>query len=451
MQLGLPETIAYACEAILAGTASEEGIAARLSSTFGTRHAWMDSVARQAVLAFANRWDDTQALELDALVASAVFPVWKRNAPPEIKRIIRRAPGQKPPPPRLAHIGLPNLPTLRDLADWLYLEDNTLAWLATRWRLDTNDGASRLHHYTYRTCEKRDGRHRLIERPKALLRVAQRKVLHDLLDRVPPHDSAHGFRRGRNIVSFAMPHVDKPLVIRLDLADFFTSITEARVHALFRALGYPVAVARTLTALTTNRVPGPVLRAAVLEGKFDKADQPKFRGRHLPQGAPTSPALANLCAFRLDTRLAALASSLEADYTRYADDLAFSGCARLQRVAARLPIWVAAIALEEGFAVQPRKTRVMPRGIRQRLAGVVVNRHPNLARDRFDTLKATLTNCVRQGPESQNRAACADFRASLAGHVAHAAMLNPSRGAKLKAIFDLIIWNRNEVGRGDSS
>jgi RNA-directed DNA polymerase len=442
MRLGFSDTIVIACDAMLAGPPDAPGIVARLTSAFGAYAGWMDEIARECAQDFTRRWDDTQAVDLAGLFErnTAFDAAWTSDARPEVVRIIRRAPAQRPPPPLLTHLDLPHLPTLRDLADWLELRDDDLAWLATRWRVDADAAASPLHHYSYHAREKRDGRHRLIERPKPLLREAQRKLLRDLLDRVPPHEAAHGFRRGRNIVSFAAPHADKALVMRVDLADFFASITEPRIHATFRALGYPHAVARALAALSTNRVPSRVFTAGEWQGKFDWAEQRRLRGRHLPQGASTSPALANLCAFRLDMRLAALARSLDADYTRYADDLAFSGNARFARVAARLPAWIAAIASDEGFTVQPRKTRTMPRSTRQRLAGVVVNRHPNLARDRFDALKALLTNCVRHGPESQNRDARADFRASLAGHVAHAAMLNPSRGAKLKALFERIDW-----------
>ncbi|QGZ64581.1 reverse transcriptase family protein [Paraburkholderia acidisoli] len=445
MRLNFRDTLVAACDALLAGPPELAGMVARLVSVFGTYRAWMDDVAREAAHGFAPRWDAIPAHELArSLEQLPVFATVFGNASrPEVVRIVRRAPVQRPLPPGLEQVSLPRLATLRDLAEWLEVAGGDLAWLATRWRVEPGEAASPLHHYSYHAREKRDGRNRLIERPKPLLRFVQHKLLHDLLDRVPPHDAAHGFRRGRSIVSFAAPHADQPLVIRLDLADFFASITQGRVHAVFHALGYPVAVARALTALSTNRVPSRMLTSGALKDKFDWTEQRRLRARHLPQGASTSPALANLCAWRLDTRLAALAQSLDANYTRYADDLAFSGAARFQRVADRLPLWVAAIALEEGFSVQPRKTRVMAQGVRQQLAGVVVNRHPNLARDRFDALKALLTNCVRHGPASQNRDGRADFRAALAGHVAHAAMLNPSRGAKLQGIFDRIDWSQS--------
>src|SRR6185437_9583766 len=123
---------------------------------------------------------------------------------------------------------------------------------------------------------------------------------------------------------------------------------------------------------------------------------------HLPQGAPTSPALANLCLYRADCRLAGLAKSAEAEYTRYADDLAFSGGDAFERCVERFSTHVAAILFEEGFSVHHRKTRIMRQGVRQHLAGLVSNRCMNVARSDFDRLKATLTNCVRLGPASQN-------------------------------------------------
>ncbi len=442
MQFSLNDTVTAIAEAMLAGQPAEDGVISRAASAVGTHRAWMDAIAANALTHFGQRWNDTEPNELASLIADdpAFVAAWHRVQRPGIVGIIRRAPRQKNPPLRLAHADLPHLPTLGELADWLELMPDDLAWLANRWRVDAREASSRLHHYTYHAVEKRDGRHRLIERPKPLLRVAQHKLLHELIARVTPHEAAHGFRKGRNIVTFAQPHADQQIVIRIDLQDFFASVTYARVHALFRTLGYPRGVTQAMTALLTNRVPSALFHSGQLKDKFDWPEQRRLRDRHLPQGASTSPALANLCAFRLDVRLAALARSLGTTYTRYADDLAFSGGAQLSRRAQRLPLWVASIAIEEGFAVQQHKTRVMQRGVRQRLAGVVVNRHPNLARERFDTLKTMLTNCVRHGPASQNRDAHADFRASLEGHIAHASMLNAARGAKLRAIFDRIDW-----------
>src|SRR5690606_3137415 len=106
--------------------------------------------------------------------------------------------------------------------------------------------------------------------------------------------------------------------------------------------------------------------------------------RHLPQGAPTSPALANLCAFRLDRRLDAAARSVGARYTRYADDLAFSGGTLFAQRAQRFVAFAAGIALDEGFTVNFHKTRVMPQSRRQQLAGLVVNQRAQTSRVSYD-------------------------------------------------------------------
>ncbi|MGK8206484.1 reverse transcriptase family protein [Burkholderia cenocepacia] len=447
MHASLSDTVHTIAEAMLAGSPEPDGVAARIAAVTGDASPWARPLADAATVRFGPRWPDLDIDILARFVADSpgFVRAWYGADRPAVIRIVRRPPLQRPLPP-LAGCDVPHWPTCGDLAEWLGLDAAALDWLAERWRVDARGSETPLHHYTYMACDKRRGGSRLIEIPKGRLRETQRRILHGLLDRVPPHASAHGFRKGRGIVSFAAPHADREVVIRFDLADFFVSVRAARVHALFDTLGYPAEVARVLTALCTNRVPSARLFAADLRDRFDWTSRQRYRNRHLPQGAPTSPALANLCAFRFDMRLAALARSLGATYTRYADDLAFSGGPALARAIDRLQVRVAAIAFDEGFALQLRKTRVMRRGARQQLAGVVVNRHPNLARDEFDRLKAILTNCVRHGPASQNRGAHADFRAHLAGRVAHAAALNASRGAKLRALFERIAWGAADAG-----
>lgn len=165
-----------------------------------------------------------------------------------------------------------------------------------------------------------------------------------------------------------------------------------------------------------------------------------YRVPHLPQGAPTSPMLSNLCAFRLDVRLAALVKSLGGHYTRYADDLAFSGGRELERCFRRFHVAVCRIALEEDFTINTRKTRLMRQGVRQQLAGLVLNVHPNIARREYDRLKAILHNCRKHGPDSQNRAGVVDFRAHLMGRVQYLKMINPHKGQKLEQILGKIEW-----------
>lgn len=216
--------------------------------------------------------------------------------------------------------------------------------------------------------------------------------------------------------------------------------------AIFLTAGYPEPVARLLAGLCTNTVPAEVLNQVgrpdpnSVRSTMSWQDQRPYCLPHLPQGSPTSPALANLAAYRFDTRLAALSEAAGADYTRYADDLLFSGDSSFARSVRRFTVQVAAIALEEGFAIAHRKTRVMRQGVCQRTAGIVINQKINMPRDDYDRLKAILNNCIKHGPAGQNRTAVADFRAHLSGRVAHAIRLNPHRGEKLRGLLRQIEW-----------
>jgi hypothetical protein len=138
--------------------------------------------------------------------------------------------------------------------------------------------------------------------------------------------------------------------------------------------------------------------------------------------------------------MAALAKEVDVRYTRYADDLTFSGDEQLERCARRFQIAVCRVALEEGFEVHTRKTRFMRQGVRQQVGGIVLNAHANFPRNEYDRLKAILFNCVCEGPESQNRDGHADFRLHLAGRVGYVAQLNPPKANRLRALFDRVTW-----------
>ena len=340
---------------------------------------------------------------------------------------------------------VPQLASLRDLAEFTELSHSQLEWLADVRGLERTVADERLRNYRYHSVPRASGCVRMIERPKRRLKEIQRKLLHEVLAVIPAHPAAHGFVPGRSARTHAQQHTGRTVVLRLDLEDFFASIQASRIYGIFRTCGYPEAVAHALTALTTNVIPQREwaalppprndLRAVAAHAALGR----RLATPHLPQGAPTSPALANLAAFGLDRRLAGLAASLGAVYTRYADDLTFSGSAHALHGGVRG--WIAQIAREEGFVINDRKTALMTRAGRQRVCGIVVNEHPNVERERYDELKAILHNAARNGPAAENRAGLPDFRAHLLGRIAWVGSLNPGRGEKLRRRFDAIAWD----------
>lgn len=133
---------------------------------------------------------------------------------------------------------------------------------------------------------------------------------------------------------------------------------------------------------------------------------------------------------------------LGARYSRYADDLVLSGPPALRARAAAIEVRVAAIARQEGFHLNHRKTRVGTQAGAQRVCGVVVNRHPNLPRRDFDRLKALLHRCAMGGPAAQNIESVPDFRAHVMGQVGWAVQINPAKAVRLQALLARIDWGR---------
>jgi hypothetical protein len=338
------------------------------------------------------------------------------------------------PPWGLQHIDTPALPTAADWAQWLGIDTDRLHWLthpSQRWR----EGSERPHatvaqHYHHRLLPKRSGGLRLIEAPKTELKRVQRLLLDRLLAQLPTHEAAHGFVRGRGVHTHALVHAAQPCVICFDLRDFFPSIGAARIRAFWRSWGYPEDVARMLTQLCTTRTPVAVRERLREANALDFQAAKRLAVPHLPQGAPTSPALANLCAFGLDLRLEGLAHRFGARYSRYADDLVFSGQASLARRFRQLHAWVGAIASDEGFELHPGKLRRAQQHQQQRVTGLVVNAQPNIARADYDLLRAELHRAARTAPVD------APQRAQLQGRVAWACQaLAPSRAAKLRSLL----------------
>jgi RNA-directed DNA polymerase len=439
-------------DTMLASNASMESLIAAAGRVFDASLPWVPEVCKALLLRTGDNFHYFSRHELAQIILQLIG--WQDEVGheeddqevrpwidlPAVRRYCTEPPVRPPAPAWLAALALPDLPSSGDLAAWCGEPVGAVDWFADQWRVARD---ARLQHYHYRWVPKRSGGQRLIEIPKQRLRRIQQKILRQLLDLVPSHPAAHGFRRARSCLTHAALHAGRRVVIRMDLKDFFPSIQASRVHALFEKLGYSHSVAGALARICVNRTPSGVLGSAL-----PWPERQALKTPHLPQGSPCSPALANLCAYRLDIRLEALAQSMDATYSRYADDLVFSGGRDLERAAERFHIQVAAIALEEGFRVNTRKTRVMREGTRQQVTGIVVNRHPNIARGDYDILKATLTNCVRHGPDSQNREQRVNYRHYLAGRISYVMMVNPKRAGKLRQLFDSIAWQperRNET------
>ncbi|KFE68444.1 reverse transcriptase family protein [Hyalangium minutum] len=320
--------------------------------------------------------------------------------------------------------GMPALDSAEALAKALGVPVARLRWFAFHREVDTGT------HYQSWQIPKRDGGQRTITAPKKELKAAQRWVLSNVVERLPVHGAAHGFVAGRSILTNALAHRGADVLVKVDVKDFFPSVTWRRVKGLLRKGGLEEHAA-TLLSLLSTEAPREVMQ---FRGKtLYVAKGP----RALPQGAPTSPAITNALCLKLDKRVSAMAKRLGFTYTRYADDLTFSwkrakgakGKAQADAPVALLLARVKSILEAEGFTLHPDKTRVLRKGTRQRVTGLVVNEAPNgvpaarVPRDVIRRLRAAIHNREKGKPGREG-----ESLDQLKGMAAFIHMTDPAKG-----------------------
>ena len=248
-------------------------------------------------------------------------------------------------------------------------------------------------HYQQFRIGKRSGRgYRTICAPSEALKGLQRWVTVFILRDVELHPACMAFRKGYSILSNADPHVGRGFVYNADIRDFFPSITAARVVGLFKSFGYSGEVAFGLGKLVTY-------------------------GGRLPQGAPSSPDIANIVCRVLDTRLCGLSAGHGWAYTRYCDDITISGEDGFSR---GMEDVVARIVRECGFDLNSRKTHVTRKGGRQVVTGLVVNTHVAIPRYLRRTWRATFHRATLEPGSYKHRLA------ELEGYIAYLSMVSPN-------------------------
>ena len=229
-------------------------------------------------------------------------------------------------------------------------------------------------YHQFKISKKSNG-FRTIEAPCEKLKTIQRWIKDDILDSFSCSDYAMGFREGKSIVDNARPHIGKELIINIDLKDFFPSIHYSDVIRAFAYIGYRTDVAHLLTRLCTNG------------------------NNVLPQGSPASPALSNLVSLRLDKRLGQLASNLNCSYTRYADDITFSGDKAIRTA---LPL-IREIITDEGYEINENKVRLQYAHQRQEVTGLIVNEKLSVSPDLKNELKNAIYYCKKYGVSNHMR------------------------------------------------
>jgi len=338
-----------------------------------------------------------------------------RNLPDEIQKVFRKMDGYSGPKLR------PPLQDFEFLSKLLDVPQKVLARLTgvSKW-----EWGNRAPLYRVFFIPKRNGSSRIIHSPCDSLRWIQGLIKTCILDPAPVHsECVSAFRPGRSILHHAMQHAGKAVVIKMDLQDFFPSVTFPKVEQVFRKLGFAGAVARQLTLLTTTNLREGREMPEQIPPETQGLSRPET-WRSLPQGAPTSPQLANMAAARLDLRLIGLCKSFGFHYSRYADDLTFSSPDSKAK-ASTLIRAVQQIVETSGFWVNPEKTRIMRATSTQKVTGLIVGSgQPRVPRKVMRRVRAMVHQSkTKDSFQEHNR---------LRGYLSFIKMINEDQFSKLK-------------------
>ncbi|RDK84980.1 UNVERIFIED_ORG: retron-type reverse transcriptase [Idiomarina abyssalis] len=255
---------------------------------------------------------------------------------------------------RLRNLGLPVMKSSEDFANYTKLSASRIRLLHLR--------ADKFYK-VYR-LPKKSGGTRLIAQPSRELKALQGWILRNILDKLRASDQSKGFEIGSSILDNAAPHTGANFILNIDLEDFFPSIKANRIFSIFRSIGYNKELCVLLTNLCT------------------------YSGR-LPQGAPTSPKLANLTCAQLDARIQGYAGPKGIIYTRYADDITLSAQTATKIYKARY--FLDYLIADEGFTINRQKTRVYGTMSRKCVTGLVVSESAvGIGREKYREIRAQI-------------------------------------------------------------
>jgi RNA-directed DNA polymerase len=237
---------------------------------------------------------------------------------------------------RLKSLGLPVLRNINDIASATRLSVKKITYLT--YRTD----------FLYKAYEvtKKDGRKREIAQPNRPLKAVQSWILRNILDKLSSSPYSKGFDLGTSILENALPHQGANYVLTIDLENFFPSISADKIYEIFSSIGYSKTISAVLTSLCVYK-------------------------NALPQGAPTSPKLANLTCAKLDARIQGYAGPRDIVYTRYADDITLSAQSSQKVVKAKSLIGT--IISDEGLKINRSKTKLCGTKRQKKITGLIVS------------------------------------------------------------------------------
>jgi len=298
--------------------------------------------------------------------------------------------------------------------------------------------------------KKRSGGYRRISTPELALCKVQTWIAQTVLRHIPVHPASHAFAPGNSTVECAAVHCEARWLVKMDIADFFGSVTEIQAFRAFLSLGYNRLISLEMARLCTDAVPKSAKydlkswKSRKKEYKISRYQQAIF-GR-LPQGAPTSPMLSNLIMRGIDARISYIAKTHGLRYTRYSDDMTFSTKDDYSRdKATKLISEISAILKKNGLFLNRKKTTVVPPGAKKIVLGLLVDRsYPNLTREFKDNLKQHINFLEKFG--IANHIARREFDSVggayryLLGVINYANMVDPEYAKKIKLRFDNVPW-----------
>jgi RNA-directed DNA polymerase len=267
---------------------------------------------------------------------------------------------------RLNMLGLPVILSLEDFSDQTHISKNTI------YQLSKN---SEKYYKTY-TIPKKSGKLRDINQPSKKLKGLQSWVLVNILNKLKVSSSCKGFEKGSSTYENAKPHIGANSILTIDLKDFFPSITRKQVFNIFKAIGYNDLISVIFSNICTYK-------------------------ETLPQGSPCSPKLANLSSWQLDVRLQGFVGKRGINYTRYADDLSFSGLTPLKVV--QIIPKVKEIIEDEGYFINNQKTRIAGISRAKVVTGLIIsNNSIGIGKNKYKLLRSKIFHLTKS-PEKADK------------------------------------------------